>query len=115
MRYIRPLTVSIALACVLLATFAPSSALAMSEAPQSRFAGIAPDLAAYIQNGYKPVIVPPDKMTPSTTGFATERGPTVTIPNCHQPPANFDVSKATPAQLTYYGIAPRSPGEPYAH
>ena len=113
MRHFRFVSVAIAVTCLLLlatfATFAPSAVLA---APPPRFAGMAPDLVAFIKNGYKPVLVPEGKMTPSSTGFPTQVSPPRPIAGCLQPPAHYDPLKLTAAQMRAYGIAPRTPGEP---
>jgi hypothetical protein len=97
---------------LLLATFAPTAALA---APLPQYAGLKPDAIAFIKNGYRPVIVPESQMTPSSIpGLITERGPDRTIPNCHQPPAGFDPTTATTAQLTFYGYPLPISGQPIA-
>jgi len=94
---------------MLLASLGAPSAVA---APRPQFYGMAPDLVAFIKNGYQPVLVPEGKMTPSSMGFATQRGPDIPVPNCVQPPANFDPATASPGQLKKYGILPLMPGEP---
>lgn len=75
-------------------------------------AGSEPDAIAYYKNGFRPVLVPSGKLTPSSLGsIATERGPDILVPNCLQPPAHLDLLNTSPQLLQKYGIAPRA-GEP---
>lgn len=61
--------------------------------------GFGPDYTAFEKNGYKPVVTPVNKMTPSTTGFATEISPPIQQVNCVTPPVGFNPLIATSAQL----------------
>jgi hypothetical protein len=73
--------------------------------------GAGPDYYAFVKNGKKPVVTPIDKMTQSTVGFATEISPPITEANCYSPPTNFDLSKASAADLKKYGIPGPDKGE----